>query len=45
MVRDVNYFGTMMVQSGLADAMGGPKGSVLTADTIRPGALEIIRTG
>jgi phosphate acetyltransferase len=42
MVADVNYFGTMMVSSGLADAM--VSGAVHpTADTIRP-AFEIIRT-
>jgi phosphate acetyltransferase len=41
-VVDVNYFGTMMVHSGRADAM--VSGSVHpTADTIRP-AFEIIRT-
>jgi phosphate acetyltransferase len=41
-VADVNYFGTMMVHSGRADAM--VSGSVHpTADTIRP-AFEIIRT-
>jgi phosphate acetyltransferase len=41
-VADVNYFGTMMVQSGRADAM--VSGCVHpTADTIRP-AFEIIRT-
>jgi phosphate acetyltransferase len=41
-VGDVNYFGTMMVHSGRADAM--VSGCVHpTADTIRP-AFEIIRT-
>jgi phosphate acetyltransferase len=41
-VGDVNYFGTMMVQRGLADAM--VSGSVHpTAETIRP-AFEILRT-
>jgi len=42
MVRDPNYFGTLMVSSGLADAM--VSGAIHpTADTIRP-AFEIIRT-
>jgi phosphate acetyltransferase len=42
LVRDVSYFGTMMVQLGLADGM--VSGSVhTTAHTIRP-ALEIVRT-
>ncbi|WP_328432112.1 phosphate acetyltransferase [Streptomyces sp. NBC_00453] len=41
-VSDVNYFGTLMVQEGLADGM--VSGSVhSTAATIRP-AFEIIRT-
>jgi phosphate acetyltransferase len=41
-VADVNYFGTMMVHTGRADAM--VSGCVHpTADTIRP-AFEIIRT-
>jgi phosphate acetyltransferase len=41
-VRDENYFGTLMVHSGHADAM--VSGAVHpTADTIRP-AFEIIRT-
>jgi phosphate acetyltransferase len=41
-VRDVNYFGTMMVHSGRADAM--VSGCVHpTTDTIRP-AFEVIRT-
>jgi phosphate acetyltransferase len=41
-VADVNYFGTMMVHTGRADAM--VSGSVHpTADTIRP-AFEIIKT-
>ncbi|MER7840496.1 phosphate acetyltransferase [Streptomyces sp. NPDC096040] len=41
-VTDVNYFGTLMVQEGLADGM--VSGSVhSTAATIRP-AFEIIRT-
>ncbi|MFJ3232618.1 phosphate acetyltransferase [Streptomyces sp. NPDC086787] len=41
-VADVNYFGTLMVQEGLADGM--VSGSVhSTAATIRP-AFEIIRT-
>ncbi|WP_405388535.1 phosphate acetyltransferase [Streptomyces sp. NBC_01102] len=41
-VSDVNYFGTLMVQDGLADGM--VSGSVhSTAATIRP-AFEIIRT-
>lgn len=41
-VADVNYFGTLMVQEGLADGM--VSGSVhSTAATIRPG-FEIIRT-
>ncbi|WP_031073703.1 phosphate acetyltransferase [Streptomyces sp. NRRL S-118] len=41
-VSDVNYFGTMMVQEGLADGM--VSGSVhSTAATIRP-AFEIIKT-
>jgi phosphate acetyltransferase len=42
MVADVNYFGTLMVQEGLADGM--VSGSVhSTAATIRP-AFEIIKT-
>jgi phosphate acetyltransferase len=42
LVRDVSYFGTMMVQLGLADGM--VSGSVhTTAHTIRP-ALEIVKT-
>jgi phosphate acetyltransferase len=41
-MRDVNYFGTMMVHSGLADAMVSGA-THPTADTIRP-AFEIIRT-
>ncbi|GGQ39484.1 phosphate acetyltransferase [Couchioplanes caeruleus subsp. azureus] len=41
-VRDVNYFGTMMVAAGLADGM--VSGAVhTTAATIRP-AFEIIKT-
>jgi phosphate acetyltransferase len=41
-VRDVNYFGTMMVASGLADGM--VSGAIhTTAATIRP-AFEIIKT-
>jgi phosphate acetyltransferase len=41
-VRDVNYFGTMMVASGLADGM--VSGAMhTTAATIRP-AFEIIKT-
>ncbi|MQY12070.1 Phosphate acetyltransferase [Streptomyces sp. RB5] len=41
-VADVNYFGTLMVQEGLADAM--VSGSVhSTAATIRP-AFEVIKT-
>ncbi|NEE22832.1 phosphate acetyltransferase, partial [Streptomyces sp. SID7499] len=41
-VADVNYFGTLMVQEGLADGM--VSGSVhSTAATIRP-AFEIIKT-
>lgn len=41
-VRDVSYFGTMMVHQGLADGM--VSGSVnTTAHTIRP-ALEVIKT-
>ncbi|MEU6401155.1 phosphate acetyltransferase [Streptomyces sp. NPDC046985] len=41
-VRDVNYFGTLMVQEGLADGM--VSGAVhSTAATVRP-AFEIIRT-
>jgi phosphate acetyltransferase len=42
MVRDANYFGTLMVSSGLADAMVSGA-THPTADTIRP-AFEIIRT-
>jgi len=42
LVRDVSYFGTMMVQLGLADGM--VSGAVhTTAHTIRP-ALEIVKT-
>ncbi|TDU83814.1 phosphate acetyltransferase [Kribbella voronezhensis] len=42
LVKDVSYFGTMMVQLGLADGM--VSGSVhTTAHTIRP-ALEIVKT-
>ncbi|MFD4948488.1 phosphate acetyltransferase [Streptomyces sp. NPDC058239] len=42
-VADVNYFGTLMVQEGLADGM--VSGAVhSTAATIRP-ALEILRRG
>jgi phosphate acetyltransferase len=42
LVRDVSYFGTMMVQLGLADGM--VSGSVhTTAHTIRP-ALEVVKT-
>ncbi len=42
LMSDVNYFGTMMVHTGRADAM--VSGSVHpTADTIRP-AFEIIKT-
>jgi len=42
LMTDVNYFGTMMVQTGRADAM--VSGAVHpTADTIRP-AFEIIKT-
>jgi phosphate acetyltransferase len=41
-VKDVSYFGTMMVQLGLADGM--VSGAVhTTAHTIRP-ALEVVRT-
>jgi phosphate acetyltransferase len=41
-VRDVSYFGTMMVQLGLADGM--VSGAVhTTAHTIRP-ALEVVKT-
>ncbi len=41
-IADVSYFGTMMVQEGLADGM--VSGSVnTTAHTIRP-ALEVIKT-
>jgi phosphate acetyltransferase len=42
MVADVNYFGTMMVLTGRADAMVSGA-THPTADTIRP-AFEIIRT-
>jgi phosphate acetyltransferase len=42
LVSDVNYFGTMMVSSGLADAMVSGA-THPTADTIRP-AFEIIKT-
>ncbi|WP_030438698.1 phosphate acetyltransferase [Actinoplanes subtropicus] len=41
-VRDVNYFGTMMVSEGLADGMVSGANHT-TAATIRP-AFEIIRT-
>jgi phosphate acetyltransferase len=41
-VSDVNYFGTLMVARGLADAMVSGAGHP-TADTIRP-AFEIIKT-
>jgi phosphate acetyltransferase len=42
MVADVSYFGTLMVQEGLADGM--VSGAVhSTAATIRP-AFEIIKT-
>ncbi|GID95919.1 phosphate acetyltransferase [Amorphoplanes digitatis] len=41
-VRDVNYFGTMMVSAGLADGMVSGAGHT-TAATIRP-AFEIIKT-
>jgi phosphate acetyltransferase len=42
LVRDVSYFGTMMVQLGLADGM--VSGAVhTTAHTIRP-ALEVVKT-
>lgn len=42
MLRDVNYFGVMLVQMGLADGMvSGATHS--TADTVRP-ALQIIKT-
>ncbi|MGB2553535.1 phosphate acetyltransferase [Campylobacter sp. MOP51] len=42
MILDKTYFGTMMVQAGLADAM--VSGAITTtADTIRP-AFEIIKT-
>ncbi|KXT78768.1 phosphate acetyltransferase [Streptococcus sp. DD13] len=41
-LRDVNYFGVMLVQMGLADGMvSGASHS--TADTVRP-ALQIIKT-
>jgi phosphate acetyltransferase len=42
-LRDVNYFGTMMVHSGRADGMVSGAAHT-TAATIRP-AFEIIRTG
>ncbi|GAA0540840.1 phosphate acetyltransferase [Paractinoplanes ferrugineus] len=41
-VRDVNYFGTLMVEQGLADGMVSGANHT-TAATIRP-AFEIIRT-
>ena len=42
LLRDVNYFGVMLVKMGLADGMvSGAKHS--TADTVRP-ALQIIKT-
>ncbi|MEU8225321.1 phosphate acetyltransferase [Kribbella sp. NPDC048915] len=42
LVRDVSYFGTMMVQLGLADGM--VSGAIhTTAHTIRP-ALEVVKT-
>ncbi len=41
-VGDVNYFGTLMVETGLADAMVSGAAHP-TADTIRP-AFEIIKT-
>ncbi|MFD0898624.1 phosphate acetyltransferase [Loigolactobacillus binensis] len=42
MLRDVNYFGTMLVYTGLADGM--VSGAVHpTGDTVRP-ALQIIKT-
>ena len=42
LVRDVSYFGTMMVQLGLADGMVSGAAHT-TAHTIRP-ALEIVKT-
>jgi phosphate acetyltransferase len=42
LVRDVSYFGTMMVQLGLADGMVSGAAHT-TAHTIRP-ALEVVRT-
>lgn len=41
-VRDISYFGTMMVLEGLADGMVSGAGHT-TAHTIRP-ALEVIKT-
>lgn len=42
MLRDVNYFGVMLVKMGLADGM--VSGAIhSTADTVRP-ALQIIKT-
>lgn len=42
LLRDVNYFGVMLVQMGLADGM--VSGAIhSTADTVRP-ALQIIKT-
>ena len=42
LLRDVNYFGVMLVKLGLADGMvSGASHS--TADTVRP-ALQIIKT-
>ncbi|HER8714974.1 TPA: phosphate acetyltransferase [Streptococcus pyogenes] len=42
MLRDVNYFGVMLVKMGLADGM--VSGAIYsTADTVRP-ALQIIKT-
>ena len=42
MVRDVSYFGTLMVELGLADGMVSGAAHT-TAHTIRP-ALEVVRT-
>jgi phosphate acetyltransferase len=42
LVRDVSYFGTMMVQLGLADGMVSGAAHT-TAHTIRP-ALEVVKT-
>ena len=42
LLRDVNYFGVMLVKLGLADGM--VSGAIhSTADTVRP-ALQIIKT-